>query len=1275
MTIKSNLYVEKVISEHPIAVWMLNEQVDYLSLISETNRQIYNAGQWTVTSGTAIVSSTTPADVPFASSATTRVNISNNINATITNAVGNGTTITYTATNSFVAGELVDITGLTITTGASLNLSNAIIASATGSQFTVTNQTIGTATSQSGLARVKVIARSVFALPTNLMDSALSNFAIGGYIYISSSFATSYSYGYQYNDGVSGITYYVEEQNPIVAGDLNSWQYFSHTFEQPPVGATSVKMFIRVNVTSGTGLFYINGLSLAQWSEEYNSYSLGITTSSMPSNISLPSTINVVEAPAYSSYDKFAYYCSGAGSMYAKNFGIPLVYGSSNVTKIYPNVISNVTYPSLVFPGYGFLNQSGKYNEYTAEMWISLNSDAANPRRVFGPIASTDGLYVEGGFLTFVVGKKFRSHFVGEWYRPMLIHIRYVRDNVSVLLNGEEIINISLIESESSFVSEYDNLGKSQDWLGFYTYSDVHPFSIDSFAIYSYIVPNEVAKRRFVWGQGITPPELENSSLNATTAFADYSFSNYAVNYNYPDFANWRQGFYSNVVTNRNSLELPQYTLPQIYLGSEDRQTWYDDLQAYQVGNTTKAFSFRPNGTWTDPCYFYFPKLRVLDELVESVYGIFATANTTTGQPLFKIINNQSQDYLSVTVEGTYITYTAVINGATTVLKSNDSISPNNPFVAGINLTNFSLQDVNSINKIFENQGSVSVYVGGDGTSTFSGLIYKVGFDANYNNRKVKNKYDSDGIAIYNQNVSMMAHTANYTLVPLEKYGTFFADISITGYWEDYVPLSYFAKYIKDYDDNSQYDLDMLQFNVDYPEPLETSAIESITSWTYQDLFNQFNSPDVLSYEDLANTFFTTWEDYEDMSQASVKYYYYNTTAANVRTFVSFQQITDGANKNLVDFINTDVARAKGVVDTELVSLDWEDTAFEVVDGTIIYPPVRYKDNTLVNFNDLGVVSHVEFKVDGILHNPVRLRDLELASQVYERTKFTEIGTKYGVPIYPYHKTGIYYDFKGKNPVEVYKDSTPHLFLTRHSGWKMKGEFSATLDRGIAIPVNTENALDLKISSLQLWLKYADKEMPNVEMRIFSIVYKEGTYDFYLTGDSSTQRGFIYAKDRDTDAIVEGLEYHINGQLVDTPYLINEEWYCLGIAFPSLINFDGYVGRITLNGPLTYNNVSYSIATNLEQEQTVSYRSWATVLSTSTGLGGWDYWQNSSTWNNVKIVSTNNVYAIDPSDIFARYVGTNRIIIDDTTDGILVDPEKIRVYGDVGWSTSVKTAV
>lgn len=1280
MASQSNLYVEKVIAEHPIAVWMLNEQIDYISLITETNRQLYTVGQWTTTGATSTLESSPPLNVPFPSSVTSKVSGATAITATITNAIGDGTQITYTASNTFTAGQTVDITGLTVTTGDNLNLNNAIIATASATQFTVVSQTIGTATSQNGLAKRKMVVKSVFALPTASMNASLSNFCISGYLYTVVGQIDSFSFGYQYDDSISGLTYYVEKTIDINVFNFGQWLHFANTFEQPPAGATNIKVIIKVNQISGGSAgdydLYINGLSIGQWSEEFTHVSLGTTGTAISSSIDLPSTLKVVDAPAYGSATKNAYYMIGTSKMYAKNCGVPLVFGSSNVTKIYPHEISGTTYPSLIFPGYGFLNQSGKYNEYTAEMWISINTDAVSPRRIFGPISGTDGLYVEGGFLTFVIGKKFASHYVGEWYRPMLIHIRLISDNVTILLNGEEIINIPFVQSDLSYPTEYNiSNGKNRDWLGFYSYSDISNFNIDSFALYSYPVPNAVAKRRFVWGQGVTPPELQNSFLNSTTAFADYSFSDYAVNYNYPNFANWKQGYFSNVIATSTSLELPDYQLPTIYLGGKTRQTWYDNMQTAESAYATKAFWFRPDASWnTETCYIYFDKLGLLNETVESIYGVFETSSTGNNQILFKAINNTTGDFLLVKIDGTTLKYISDIDGVQTILKQN-TITTNTKFVAGINLTNFSNQSISGINKLFSDQFNISLYVGGDTTNTFGGLIYKIGFDASYNNKKILNNYDSSGFFIFGNSTTMLAHTSNYTLVPIEKYNTFFADIAIAGYWEDYIPLSYFAKYIKDYENELHYDLDLIQFNVDYPEPIETSAIESISSWTYQDLLNEFNSPDILTYEDLANSYYTTWEDYEDMSQNSIKYYYYNTSAANVRTYVSFQKITDGANRSLVDFTNLDVPRAKGVVDTAAITTPWEETAFEVVDGTIIYPPKIYDNSTSVDFNDIALVSHVEFRVDGILHNPMRLRDLELASQVYERTSLTEMGTKYGVPIYPYHKTGLYYGYKGENPVEVYKDSTPHLFLTRHSGWRLKGEFSATLDRGILIPVNKEQELNLQLSSLQLWVKFADKEFPNVEMKIFTIAYKdEQFYDFYLVGDSSTQRGYIYAKNRETDLIETSFEYHLNGQLVDVPYLINQEWYCLGIAFTELIDLSEFPGYIALNGPMTYNNVSYSIATNVELEQKVTYNTWSNI-NIVAGVSGWDYWENAFTWNDVYVLDESNFYAIDPSDIYARYVGTNKIIFDDAADGILIDPEKFKIFGDVEWLTTVKTPV
>jgi hypothetical protein len=1204
MTIQSNLYVEKIISEHPIAVWMLNEQLDFISLLTETNRQFYNAAQWTLTGATGSLSSPPSGTIPFPTSVTSKL-------------TGSGSVSPITAVN-------------------------------------------------------------VPTFPTASLSTNLKNFVISGNVYIVSTFAISYSYGYQYTDTFDGLTYTVEKTETVFSTDVNNWVSFSGTFDLPE-NATNMKMIFKINVTTGGGAgnydFYINGFNLSQWSENFNVSSLGTSVSAISSSINLPSAIKAVPAACYGSTSKLAYYLSGEKELYAKNFGIPLVFGSSNVTKLYPNVISSVNYPSLIFPGYGFLNERGRHNEYTAEMWVSINTDAPVARRIFGSIGSNDGLYVEGGFLTFVFNKQFKSHYVGEWYRPMLIHIRYVRDNITVLLNGEEVINMSFLESSVTLPLEYVS-NKSQDWLGFYAYNDTEQFSIDSFAIYSYPIPNEVAKRRFVWGQGVSAPELENSSLNATTAFADYAYANSTVNYHYPDFANWKQGYSNNLVPNSNTLDLPNYTLPTFVLGSKTIQNWYDDMQAAETASSTKYFTFRPgDSSWnTQNCYIQFDNFAILNESVESFYGIFESSGSASNETLFKITNKFSSDFLQAYINNTTLTYTTTISGVTYPLGTK-TIVANQKFAAGINITNFNSQNITAVNSFFSNPSNLSITVGGIVGNTFTGKIYSFGFDSGYNNRKILSQYNSTGLfseTLASAN-ALYAHKSNYDLMPFEKYEIFFADISVSGYWEDYIPLSYFAKYVKDYEGKDNYDLDTIQFNVDYPEPIETNLQQINTVWTYQDLYNQFHDPYIQTYEDLANDFFTGWDDYFDLNNNAIKYYYYDTSFSNIKTYVSFQKIIDGANKNLVDFANIDFPRAKGVVNADDVLTDWEDTAFELVDGSIIYPPKKYSDNSDVDFNDLGIVTHIDFFVNGIINNPVKLRDLQLASQVLERTKFTEVGTKYGVPTYPYYKPSLYYNFKGENPISLYKDSTPHLFLTRHSGWRLRGNFSPYLDRGLAIVVNKEQNIDLKISSLQLWLRYAEDVFPSQEIKIASIAYKTDTIDIYLVSESTGLRGEIYAKFRSTDSLVTNIKFHLDGILVEHPHLSMGEWSCVGIAFTELLDFSSYTGRISLNGPLTYNNISYSVATNLEQDQSVEYRTWSQTSSIA-GAGGWDYWENSFTWEDVYIASNTSIYSIDPSDIYARYVGTNKIVIDDT-EGILINPDQFKFYSDVIWSTTVATPV
>ena len=69
--------------------------------------------------------------------------------ATVTAASGNGTTVTYTASNDFVVGEIVSIRNLSV---SALNLTLQTITSASSTQFTVDNSATGSCSGQSATA-------------------------------------------------------------------------------------------------------------------------------------------------------------------------------------------------------------------------------------------------------------------------------------------------------------------------------------------------------------------------------------------------------------------------------------------------------------------------------------------------------------------------------------------------------------------------------------------------------------------------------------------------------------------------------------------------------------------------------------------------------------------------------------------------------------------------------------------------------------------------------------------------------------------------------------------------------------------------------------------------------------------------------------------------------------------------------------------------------------------------------------------------------------------
>ena len=72
MSNPSNLYAEKIYSEHPLVLWALDDKLDYIGLISEAQRDI--ATLWTPTSA-ILATSFEDLKQPFADSHLTRVRL------------------------------------------------------------------------------------------------------------------------------------------------------------------------------------------------------------------------------------------------------------------------------------------------------------------------------------------------------------------------------------------------------------------------------------------------------------------------------------------------------------------------------------------------------------------------------------------------------------------------------------------------------------------------------------------------------------------------------------------------------------------------------------------------------------------------------------------------------------------------------------------------------------------------------------------------------------------------------------------------------------------------------------------------------------------------------------------------------------------------------------------------------------------------------------------------------------------------------------------------
>lgn len=1173
MTNSLNLYATKVFSEQPIALWALDDTTDYVALVDPANQDLAN---WAVT-GATVVDATdelefaeAPPSIPFSD----------------------------VAVNGLVEGS-----------------------------------------ASSGVISIV----SPQALQQSDLNADLGSVALGAYFFTYDKSVTV-TVGFDYLDPTSGTpleVLSVEKSQFLQASSERAWAFISQTFNLPDSFA-DLTFKIKISYTVGVDPYevVVHGINAGQWAEEFYIESMGTTPEPLPSNI--PISSNGVPALAYGLEGANGYYLSKDNVLYAKNSGLPLVYGAFNSTVIYPNTDA----PSLIVPGYGVMNESGQYKNYTVEFWATIQCNTFQQRRIFGPITSTDGLYVEGAFLKLKIGNQTGAHYVGEWGRPMLINIRLTDSSARLVVNGEQVISFEIDPDQISFPAKTSSFGKDQDWLGFYAYSDVPLIQLDCVGIYPYEVPAIVSKRRFVYGQGVEQPDNIKGLNSTNNVFIDFPFSKTTKTYAYPKIGQWSGGVVENILPNSQSLSLPEYTLPKINFNNKTSDDWYSDLASEQ-GQSDYFIKLRPNASWdSTEGYMLFDSFSFLTSETKGFYGIFTLEDISSEEEiLFELLNETLGSKFSIVLVNSDIEYRLTnknSDGSTSqeVIYSSSGHVVGGKFLVGLHIPKFIKYFGQRVASFFGSKQKIKMFVGGNAsfTNTYNGSFSKIAFCTSRSLSKVNSYFADRGIPtdfenvfdFYTENVEYNAgdsyfendldlngnmndppleywsdvllggdpwdfpeidkttHLASYTLIPKLSLGNYTLDVGADSYWEDYLPLSYFAGSVLDNKNEKTLALDFLQFNIDYPK------------------FNVFSGDN------------------------------FDTTNSPIKMSVSFQYLAAGSNTSYSSFSSPEPLSKTGVV---APGTDWLNKKYEVMDDTIIYPPKG------VDFKKVSINMHIELNVEGLMSNPFKVKYLRLSSQALGPSP-KKIGTRFGSDIIPYRKVSTAFDYKNVSPFSIYKGSTPYLYNTSSSGIRIRDIYTSYGNRGLSMPINQNAASFFKVSALQIAMRYDEPTFPSSPVQIFELQHADDLISFYLVADSDSQnRGRMYAINQTTGSLQPGISYYLNGRVVKNPVLYPNSWSMLGISFDTPISFSNFAGAFRVTNPILFNSFSYYQTTEADEAAQYSFRKWFAVRSEPDNPLDWDVW-NESLWSEVLFLTQTEPVVLDPSKIYKQYTGTDRIVVE-----------------------------
>jgi len=1221
MTTPSNLYAEKVFAEHPLALWSLDEKIGFFSYLG--NEYFLAAGE---NVSSVAETGAYPGIKKFSSYPVFQAELSE---ATLGEF--------KSATVAVPMGQAVQTT--TVNAG----------------QFVVS------AYFHSGLSNVETLSvgySDIDPVSSNLVPATPKSFAINQvseeWIFVSATFSTT-------------------SEKSIVP-------YFTLTYTDN--GSASSKV-------------YFHGINVSSDSEEFLVDDTGITQSDLVDISELTGINRLYGVPAFSYglIENPGYYVVSQKTLCAKNTGIPMVYGAQNLTRLYPNSSK----PSLVIPTGGFLSSDSRSSEYTLEFWLRAKTTQNASGRIFGPVDSDSGIYIDREFVRIKVDNKIASHYVASWFRPMLFDLRVTESVVSLLINSEEVISMDVSDIDQSSLSDIL-------WSGFYVPEGVGYIEVDAIAIYSYSVPAILAKRRMAYAQGVEAPDGTSKTFGGKLALIDYSVADYTSNYSYPDIGRFNQGISANMTVNTASISAPEYPNQPVFFKTSNLESLVQDSE-----DADTVLGYSGLSLLKDTCHFKIDSFSLVNTSVSGIYGLFKpgiisvpvqfsdfgevfsnaiiSSNLETGDKIrlssgddvigeyyairinenaFKIADTREDAFAGILSEGyddsqdeylvEYINdqtiilvynktngdsfrislvdgglrYSSNISSVYSEMLFEPGIADYPLFTIGFSLQNISEYFDQYLGSFFANPSQLELYLGSnpDFSDRFIGTIYRFGLCDALNYSKISeyflqytdSPYDVGSIELNPTGdpsfwslvldggdpgtdygvLKLLEHVATYTIVVKNTFGVTSLDIATNSYWQDSIALSHFAQYVSS-QSSRYYDIDFIQFNIDYASTHNTSS----------------------------GTF--------------------DSSSSKVKTYISFQPTLSGANARLDSFSSIKKLESSRVI---IPGSDWVTSAYEVVDRTIIYLP---KDFSIESHS---IVTHLEMNIDGVNTNDIRIKRIEYASQAFNDNTANPVGTKYGVSLYPYVKYGSYFDYKETSPYAIYKRSTPHLYLTDSSGIEVLGAADQYVSRGILMQVNESSAPSYRIKSLQMFVMPTFEKFPTIPLQVFEVEHLSGTIKFFVKASNRDRtRGILQAIDSKTGRSLNGVAYYLNGRLVKDAVLTTNEWAAIGISFATPLVFDLFVGAIRVSGDILFNAISYYESSKLEEVERQTFRRWedVRVLVDDDGASTLNVWSQTLqpspnqtyNWGDVLVSSSVDYYGADVSSLYGSYIGTNKLIVDD----------------------------